>query len=63
MSATTHTHTHTFTPQKVLIATDVRATARLIQMDFPLELAEVTYKLQANPEVQFEFLQGMFDPK
>ena len=32
-------------------------------MDFPLELAELTYKLHANAEVQYEFLQGIFDPK
>lgn len=48
---------------QVLIDTDVRATARLVLMDFPLDLAEVTYKLQANPAEQFNFLQGIFDPK
>ncbi len=32
-------------------------------MDFPLELAEVTYKLDDNREIQFEFLKGVFDPK
>lgn len=32
-------------------------------MDFPLELAEVTYKLQNNRDVQFQFLEGVFDPK
>lgn len=41
----------------------MRATARLVLLDFPLDLAEVTYKLQANPAEQFNFLQGIFDPK
>lgn len=48
---------------QVLLSADVRGTARLILLDFPLELAEVAYKLQANPELQFDFLQGIFDPK
>lgn len=47
----------------MLIDTDVRATARLVLLDFPLDLAEITYKLQANPAEQFNFLQGIFDPK
>ena len=48
---------------QVLVETDVRATARLVLLDFPLDLAEVAYKLQANPAEQFNFLQGIFDPK
>ena len=47
----------------MLVDTDVRATARLVLLDFPLELAEVTYKLQSKPGEQFNFLQGIFDPK
>ena len=41
----------------------MRATARLVLLDFPLDLAEVAYKLQGNPAEQFNFLQGIFDPK
>ena len=48
---------------QVLVETDVRATARLVLLDFPLDLAEVAYKLQGNPAEQFNFLQGIFDPK
>lgn len=48
---------------QVLVDTDVRGTARLILMDFPLELAEVSYKLHIEPAKQFNFLQGIFDPK
>ena len=48
---------------QVLVETDVRATARLVLLDFLLDLAEVTYKLQGNPAEQFNFLQGIFDPK
>lgn len=32
-------------------------------MDFPLELDELCGKLQNNEEVQYQFLQGIFDPK
>ena len=48
---------------QVLVETDVCATARLVLLDFPLDLAEVAYKLQGNPAEQFNFLQGIFDPK
>ena len=48
---------------QVLVETDVRGTARLVLLDFPLELAEVSYKLQPDPAKQFNFLQGVFDPK
>lgn len=37
--------------------------ARLVLMDFPMELSEVTDRLQATPELQFALLQGVFDPK
>lgn len=46
-----------------LVDTDIRGTARLVLLDFPLELAEVSYKLQADAAKQFNFLQGIFDPK
>lgn len=48
---------------QLLVDTDVRGTARLVLLDFPLELAEVSYKIQTNPAKQFNFLQGIFDPK
>ncbi len=47
----------------LLVDTDVRGTARLVLLDFPLELAEVSYKLQPDAAMQFNFLQGIFDPK
>ena len=42
---------------------DVEATARLILSDFPLELAEVTYKLNSDPAQEFRFLRVIFDPR
>ena len=51
--------THT----QVLVEADVAGAARLVLMDFPLELSEITHRLQPTPELQFVFLQGIFDPK
>lgn len=48
---------------QVLVDHDVEATARLILSDFPMELAEVTYKLHFNPDQEFKFLQVIFDPR
>lgn len=48
---------------KVLVDHDVEATARLILSDFPLELAEVTYKLHSDPAQEFQFLHVIFDPR
>lgn len=48
---------------QVLVDHDVEATARLILSDFPLELAEVTYKLHSDPAQEFHFLHVIFDPR
>ncbi|KAL5471029.1 hypothetical protein EMCRGX_G029102 [Ephydatia muelleri] len=48
---------------QLLISTNIKETARLIVFDFPLELEELCGKLQANEEVQYQFLQGIFDPR
>jgi hypothetical protein len=48
---------------QVLVEADVAGAARLVLMDFPLELSEVTHRLQATPDLQFRLLQGIFDPK
>ncbi len=48
---------------QVLVDHDVEATARLILSDFPLELAEVTYKLHSDPAQEFQFLHVIFDPR
>ena len=47
----------------MLVEADVSGAARLIVMDFPLEISEVTHRLQATPDLQFALLQGIFDPK
>uniref|UniRef100_A0A1X7VJT1 Uncharacterized protein n=1 Tax=Amphimedon queenslandica TaxID=400682 RepID=A0A1X7VJT1_AMPQE len=47
----------------ILLKTDVRATAELVVMDFPLEVSDITHRIRNNPDLQFEFLQGVFDPK
>ena len=47
----------------MLVEADVAGAARLVLMDFPLELSEITHRLQPTPELQFVFLQGIFDPK
>ena len=74
----THVHVHTYIHMytydctcydscmmyiQVLVEADVAGTARLVLMDFPLELSEVTHRLQATPDLQFRLLQGIFDPK
>jgi hypothetical protein len=41
----------------------VKSTAQLIVIDFPLEISEITHSLQDKPDLQFEFLKGIFDPK
>lgn len=48
---------------QILLKTDVRATAELVVMDFPLEVSDITHRIRQNPDLQFEFLQGVFDPK
>jgi hypothetical protein len=48
---------------QVLVEADVAGAARLVLMDFPLELSEITHRLQPTTELQFVFLQGIFDPK
>lgn len=52
-----------FMYMQVLVETDVAGAARLVLMDFPLEVSEITQRLQATPELQFALLQGVFDPK
>lgn len=47
----------------MLVDHDVEATARLILSDFPLELADVTYKLHSDPAQEFQFLRVIFDPR
>jgi hypothetical protein len=47
----------------ILLKTDVKSTAQLIVIDFPLEISEITHSLQDKPDLQFEFLKGIFDPK
>ena len=48
---------------QVLVEADVAGAARLVLMDFPLELSEISHRLQSTPQLQFAFLQGIFDPK
>lgn len=52
-----------YTQLQVLVDHDVEATAQLVLTDFPLELAELSYKLQIEPERQFRFLRVIFDPR
>ena len=52
-----------FLSPQVLVDHDVESTARLILSDFPLELAEVTYKLHSDPAKEFQFLHVIFDPR
>lgn len=47
----------------MLVNHNVEATARLILADFPLELSEVIYELNVNQELQFQFLNVIFDPR
>ena len=59
VSASYVSHPHA----QVLVNHDVEATARLILTEFPLELADVTYKLHSDPAQEFLFLRVIFDPR
>ena len=49
--------------QQLLVGTDTSATARLVLMDFPHCLPDITHKLRRTPETLYKFLEGIFNPR
>ena len=48
---------------QLLVSTDTSATARLVLMDFPHCLPDITHKLRRTPETLYKFLEGIFNPR
>ncbi|XP_065882689.1 vacuolar protein sorting-associated protein 8 homolog isoform X2 [Dysidea avara] len=48
---------------ELLVSTDTLATARLVLLDFPHCLLDITHKLRRTPETLYKFLEGIFNTR